>query len=86
MEPEVPKRAETPVEEPKEDEQVDEPDVAPVPVEEEAAVVDFTAELEGGSIKTKIKEKSEARHEYNDAITNNQTAVLLEETKQDIFE
>lgn len=38
MEPEVPKRAETPVEEPKEEEQVDEPDVAPVPVEEEAVV------------------------------------------------
>ena len=56
------------------------------PVEEEAAVVDFTAELEGRTIKTVIKEKAVAREEYQQAVNNRQTAVLLEETKQDIFE
>ena len=56
------------------------------PVEEEAAVVDFTAELEGRTIKTVIKEKAAAREEYQQAVNNRHTAVLLEETKQDIFE
>ena len=56
------------------------------PVEEEAAVVDFTAELEGRMIKTRIKEKEAAREEYNQAVLNTQTAFLLEETKPDIFE
>merc|ERR1712142_1332650 len=56
------------------------------PVEEEAAVVDFTAELEGRKVVTKIKEKEAAREEYNEAVANRQTAFLLEETKADIFE
>ena len=56
------------------------------PVEEEAAVTSFTAELEGRTIKTEIKEKSDARDDYNRAVANHQTAVILEETKQDIFE
>merc|ERR1711988_1210793 len=56
------------------------------PVEEEAAVTDFTAQLEGRTIKTVIKEKKEARDDYKSAIENHQTAVLLEETKPDIFE
>eukprot|EP00092_Neocalanus_flemingeri_P042314 GFUD01046186.1.p1 GENE.GFUD01046186.1~~GFUD01046186.1.p1 ORF type:complete len:828 (+),score=250.72 GFUD01046186.1:263-2746(+) len=56
------------------------------PVEEEAAVVDFTAELEGRKIQTQIKEKEAAREEYNQAVRNRQTAFLLEETKPDIFE
>ena len=56
------------------------------PVEEDAAVVDFSAELEGRSFKTYVKEKTAARKEYQHAVDNNQTAVLLEETKQDIFE
>ena len=56
------------------------------PVEEEAAVTDFTAQLEGRTIKTVIKEKHEARDDYRSAMENHQTAVLLEETKPDIFE
>jgi len=56
------------------------------PVEEEAAVVDFTAELEGRKIRTEVREKEEARQEYNQGVQNRQTAVLLEETKPDIFE
>ena len=49
-------------------------------------MVDFEAELEGRVIKTKVKEKQEAREEYKEAVSNRHTAVLLEETKQDIFE
>ena len=56
------------------------------PVEEEAAVVEFTAELEGRKIRTEVREKEEARQEYNQGVQNRQTAVLLEETKPDIFE
>jgi len=56
------------------------------PVEEEAAVVDFEAELEGRVIKTSVKEKKAAREEYQEAVSTRHTAVLLEETKQDIFE
>ena len=56
------------------------------PVEEEAAVVDFEAELEGRVIKTSVKEKKAAREEYQEAVSSRHTAVLLEETKQDIFE
>ena len=56
------------------------------PVEEEAAVVDFTAELEGREIQTAIKEKEAAKEEYKQAVQNRQTAFLLEETKPDIFE
>jgi len=56
------------------------------PVEEEAAVVDFTAEIEGRKVVTKVKEKEDAREEYNEAVANRQTAFLLEETKADIFE
>lgn len=56
------------------------------PVEEEAAVINFTAELEGKTIKTEVKEMEEARNEYDSAVTNKITAFLLEETKQDVFE
>ena len=55
------------------------------PVEEEAAVVDFEAEIEGRVIRSKIKESSEAIEEYNEAVASKQTSILLEEIKQDIF-
>ncbi len=56
------------------------------PVEEEAAVVDFEARLDGREIKTNVKEKEEARQEYNKAVRQQTTAFLLEEAKQDVFE
>ena len=55
------------------------------PVEEEAAVVEFKAELEGRTIRTEVKRKEEARAEYEAAAKRRQTAVLLEECKQDIL-
>ena len=36
------------------------------PVEEEAAVVDFEAEIDGRKIKTEVKKKEEARLEYDE--------------------
>ena len=38
------------------------------PVEEEAAVINFTAEVDGRTIKTQVKKKEEARAEYDKAI------------------
>jgi hypothetical protein len=38
------------------------------PVEEEAAVINFTAEVDGRTIKTQVKKKEEARQEYDKAM------------------
>ena len=43
------------------------------PVEEEAAVTDFTAQLEGRTIRTIVKKKVEARDDYNKAVARHQT-------------
>ena len=56
------------------------------PVEESAAVVAFTAVLEGRTVKTVVKEKKEAEKEYQEAVSNRKTAFLLEENKPDIFQ
>ena len=56
------------------------------PVEEEAAVVNFTAELEGRIVKTVVKEKAKAKQDYQEAVRDRRTAFLLEETKPDIFQ
>lgn len=55
------------------------------PVEEECAVVDFEAEVDGRVIKTEVKAKDQAQKEYKEAVEKNQTALMLEETKPDIF-
>ena len=55
------------------------------PVEEEAAVISFEAEVDDRKILTKVKEKEEARNDYDEAIRDRKTAVLLEETQPDIF-
>ena len=56
------------------------------PVEEESAVVDFEAEVDGRVIRTEVKGKEQARKEYKEAVAKQQTAVMLEETKPDVFE
>jgi hypothetical protein len=38
------------------------------PVEEEAAVVNFTAEVDGRTIRTEVKKKEEARADYDKAM------------------
>ena len=56
------------------------------PIEEEAAVTSFEAEIDNHTIVTEIREKNRARNEYHDAIRNGKTATLLEETQPDIFQ
>jgi hypothetical protein len=55
------------------------------PIEEEAAVVNFEAIIDGRTIKTQIKKKEEARQTYDQAMSEHRTAVLLEETTPEIF-
>ena len=56
------------------------------PIEEEAAVISFEAQVEKRIIATQVKEKEEARNDYDDAMKNKKTAILLEETQPDIFQ
>ena len=56
------------------------------PIEEEAGVTSFEAEIDNHTIVTEIREIDRARDEYHDAIRNSKTAVLLEETQPDIFQ
>lgn len=56
------------------------------PIEEEAAVVKFTAELAGRTIKTQIKESELAKQEYRKALEDKKTAVTMNEVKPDIFQ
>ena len=56
------------------------------PVEEEAAVISFAAKVDDRKISTQIKEKEQARKDYDEAVQNRKTAVLLEETQPDIFQ
>ena len=56
------------------------------PVEEEAAVISFEAEVDNRKISTQIKEKQQARNDYDDAMQSKKTAVLLEEIQPDIFQ
>ena len=56
------------------------------PLEEECAVVDFEAVVDGGMITTEVKAKFEARKEYCEAVANNQSALLFEQAKPDVFQ
>ena len=56
------------------------------PVEEESAVVEFEATVDGREIKTAVREKEEARRDYREAVAHERTALLLEQTKSDVFE
>lgn len=55
------------------------------PTEEGAAVVEFTANVDGRIIQSEAKEKMKAKKEYEDAKKANKTAVLLEQDRPDIF-
>ena len=56
------------------------------PVEEEAAVIYFEAQVDDRKIFTQIKEKEQARNDYHEAVQNRKTAVLLEQSLPDIFQ
>ena len=55
------------------------------PLEQSHAVVSLAAVIDGRSIIAKIKDKDEAKAEYDDAIASGQTAALGEEKAGDIF-
>ena len=56
-----------------------------LPMDESAAVCGFEVELDDRLLIGEVKEKNEARVEYNAAIARNETAALLEENKPDMF-
>jgi hypothetical protein len=55
------------------------------PLEQSHAVVGLTALIDGRKIRAELKEKEEARMQYDDAIASGQTAALGEEKSGDIF-
>lgn len=67
----------------------DSPDPAEVvfrfPLEQSHAVVGLTAIIDGRKIKAQLKEKEEARADYDDALASGQSAALAEEKSGDVF-
>src|SRR3989338_4801337 len=55
------------------------------PLDESAAVCGFEAELDDRLLVGRVREKEEARAEYNAAIARGETAALLEQDKPDVF-
>merc|ERR1712038_1593803 len=55
------------------------------PVEESAAIIAFEANIDGHEIEAEVKKKEEAKAEYDRAMDEGNTAILLEETAADIF-
>ena len=55
------------------------------PVEEEATVVNFMAEIDGRTIDTEVQDSQKARETYNKTVAMGKSAVLLEETTPEIF-
>ena len=55
------------------------------PLEQSHAVVGLTAIIDGRRIKAQVKEKEEARADYDDALASGQSAALAEEKSGDVF-
>ena len=55
------------------------------PLEQSHAVVGLTAIIGGRKIKAQLKEKEEARADYDDALASGQSAALAEEKSGDVF-
>merc|ERR1719461_96555 len=55
------------------------------PVEESAAIIGFEATIDGHEIVAEVKEKEEAKAEYDQAMRQGNSAILLDETAPDIF-
>eukprot|EP01102_Stenamoeba_stenopodia_P005495 TRINITY_DN1620_c0_g2_i1.p1 TRINITY_DN1620_c0_g2~~TRINITY_DN1620_c0_g2_i1.p1 ORF type:complete len:1025 (-),score=271.61 TRINITY_DN1620_c0_g2_i1:66-3068(-) len=56
------------------------------PLDANSAVCDFQADINGKIIQGKVKEKQQAKAEYNAAIKRGDGAYLLEQEKADIFQ
>ncbi|CAF1202574.1 unnamed protein product [Adineta ricciae] len=52
------------------------------PIEESAAIYEFTAQIDDRTIRAVLKEKEMARQEYNQAMRDGKTAVLLEQSHE----
>lgn len=58
-----------------------------LPLDEKAAVIEFRAQIgENFTIMGIVKEKKQARQEFEEAVNQGQTAFLAEQTRPDIFE
>lgn len=56
-----------------------------VPLDELAAVTEFRAEVDDRTIEAVVKEREEARKEFEEAIEDGKNAYLAEQTRADIF-
>jgi len=56
------------------------------PLDSNSAVCDFQADINGKIVQGKVKEKQQAKAEYNAAIQRGDGAYLLEQEKADIFQ
>eukprot|EP01102_Stenamoeba_stenopodia_P008143 TRINITY_DN2315_c0_g2_i1.p1 TRINITY_DN2315_c0_g2~~TRINITY_DN2315_c0_g2_i1.p1 ORF type:complete len:1006 (-),score=311.18 TRINITY_DN2315_c0_g2_i1:20-2857(-) len=56
------------------------------PLDSNSAVCDFQAEVNGNIVQGKVKEKQEARREYNAAVQRGDRAYLLEKNLPDVFQ
>ena len=56
------------------------------PLDEEAAVFEFAAEMDGRVVKGLVKPREQARTEFRDAVRRGRTAALLEEKAANVFE
>ena len=57
-----------------------------LPLDSKAAVCDFQADINGTIIQGKVKEKQQARQEYQAAVQRGDGAYLLEQEQPDIFQ
>eukprot|EP00121_Abeoforma_whisleri_P012104 Awhi_evm1s11173 len=56
------------------------------PLDEKSAVCEFQAEIDGRVVKGIVKEKDEAKKEYDSAKSEGKAAYLLSQNKADVFE
>jgi len=56
------------------------------PIEEEAVVVDFKAQLEGRTLISKVKTAEEATKDYNEAVQAGKTSFMAEQARSDILQ
>jgi len=56
------------------------------PIEEESAVIEFTATLEGKTLVSKVKPNEEAEKDYKEAISKGKTGFLAQSVRSDILQ
>eukprot|EP00088_Acartia_fossae_P063718 TRINITY_DN7790_c0_g1_i13.p1 TRINITY_DN7790_c0_g1~~TRINITY_DN7790_c0_g1_i13.p1 ORF type:complete len:839 (-),score=227.84 TRINITY_DN7790_c0_g1_i13:710-3172(-) len=56
------------------------------PIEEESAVIDFKAELEGRTLVSKVKPNAEAEKDYKEAVEQGRTGFLAQSVRPDMLQ